>query len=165
LDNSEQNMQHAIVRFSDFPQYYALPIIKSFTDMTLAGAKNKLRFMEESQSTLDLPYRKSTIQLDACAHFAFSCHIILNNYSDQDLYGFINRKLSHLINSFRYLEMYCISNDVIYEHTYKSLEDKNEVWKEWAEKNLFKNTKYISLAFQLPKAEGQTLCNLVIFRS
>jgi hypothetical protein len=160
MDISNKN---EIVRFSHFPKYFSLAIIKSIMNTTLKDSKDKLRYLEYTGKS-ETPYKNGPIHIELCTGFSFTCHIYLNDYTDDDLYQFISLKLSYLIKSFKYLEMYCISSDGIFEHVYKSLNLKNELWKKWQEDNTLKNAHYISLIFEMPKAEGQTLCNLVIFR-
>jgi len=161
MDNSKQNV---IVRLSCFPKYYARNIIKSLMNTTIKETKNELDFLERIGARI-VPYKESKIHIELCQQFSFTCNIILSDYSDNDLYEFIDLKLSHLINSCKYLEMYYISPNGSFDYYRKAPECKKDLWKIWSQNNLFKDVKYISLAFELPQAEGQMLCNLVIFRS
>jgi hypothetical protein len=161
MDNSNKNV---IVRLSSFPKYYARGIIKSLMNTTIAETKNELDFLERL-GVRDIKYNENKIHIELCEQFSFTCHINLINYSDIDLYEFIDLKLSKLINSCKYLELYYISPNGSFDHYTKKAECTKDLWKEWPKKNLFKNVSYISLTFELPQAEGQMLCNLVIFRS
>jgi|GEM_PF-2548192 len=164
MDNSNKKPQNVIVRLSSFPKYYARDILKSFMGTTIKESNVELKFLEHF-GILDIPYNESKMHIELYQQFSFTCHIILKDYSDKDLYEFIDLKLSHLINSCKYLEMYYISPNGPFDHYRKKANCDKYLWKEWSEKNLFKDVNYISLAFELPQADGQMLCNLVIFRS
>ncbi len=163
MDNLTSVTPSAVVMLSNFPKYFSRHIVKSIMGTTVKETEGKLKFLEYTGAS-ETYFKDQPIRIEIAKHLSFSCHIYLNDFSDNELYEFMDVKLSYLLKSLKYIELYVLNPDKCIEKNYKNMHNARNLILEWKDQNIFKNAKYISLAFKLYKAEGMTLCNLIIFR-